>query len=95
MTNIELMMHHYEEALEELMDAQKYSKMAEHAESPDDKAMYRNLAKQELEHEAMIVKSGDRHFGEIHEGNLKEVWMHLKKHLHNWKSDIEHKMADA
>ena len=48
MTNIELMMHHYEEALEELMDAQKYSKMAEHAESPDEKAMYRNLAKQEL-----------------------------------------------
>ena len=94
MTNIELMMQHYEEALEELMDAQNYSKLAIHTTNADDKTMYRNLAKQELEHEMMIVKSGDRHFADSHEGNLQEVWMHLKKHLHNWRSDIEHKLAD-
>ena len=95
MTSIEVMMRHYEEALEELMDAQKYAKMAEHTEIQDDRTMYRTLAKQELEHEAMIVKSGDRHFNDIHEGNLREVWMHLKKHLNNWRGDIEHRLADA
>ena len=94
MTNIELMMQHYEEALEELMDAQKYARLAEHTDNADDKAMYRNLAKQELEHESMICKSGDRHFADTHEGNLKDVWMHLKKHLHRWRSDIEHKLTD-
>lgn len=89
---IEKMMAHYDEALSEMMDAQKYVKLAMHAENPDDKSMYKTLAKQELEHEAMIEKSGDRLLTGDGTEVLHKVWHHLKRHLHDWKRDIEHKL---
>ena len=84
-------MEHYDEALEEMMDAQKYMKLAKHTENAEDKNMYRTLAKQELEHEAMIEKSAERLISGGDE-MLHKVWNHLKKHLHDWKRDIEHKL---
>lgn len=90
---IDKIMEHYNEALDELMDAQKYQKLAMHAEQSDDMGMYKNLAKQELEHEGMIEKSAERLLSGIGTGDmLHKVWHHLKKHLHNWKRDIEHKL---
>jgi precorrin-6B methylase 1 len=95
MNILEHMMKLYEEALEELMDAQKYTKCYEHTEHMDDKSMYRTLARQELEHEAMIVKAGDRLFsGADASDSLHMVWHHLKKHLHDWRSSLEVRLAD-
>ena len=48
MNVLEHMMHLYDEALEELMGAEKYAKCMEKSESAEDKSMYRGLAKQEL-----------------------------------------------
>lgn len=85
----------YEEGLEELMDAQKYAKCYARAEHADDKTMYRTLAKQELEHEAMIVRAGDRLFsGEHASDSLHMVWHHLKKHLSEWRSSLEMRLED-
>jgi predicted Rossmann-fold nucleotide-binding protein len=92
---LEHIMELYEEALEELMDAQKYAKLAEHTEHPDERQMYHNLAKQELEHEAMIVSTADREVMNVADGEketMRTVWHHLKKHLHSWREDIEHKI---
>lgn len=90
---IEKIMEHYDEALEEMMDAQKYVKLAMRTENMDDRNMYKMLAKQELEHEAMIEKSAERLLqGVGSEDMLHKVWHHLKKHLHDWKRDIEHKL---
>jgi hypothetical protein len=92
---LEHMMKHYNEALEELMDAQKYAKCAARATDAENKNMYRSLAKQELEHEAMIVKAGDRLFATADTADsLHMVWHHLKQHLTDWRSDIEHHMVD-
>ena len=41
MNVLEHMMHLYDEALEELMDAEKYAKCMEKSESAEDKSMYR------------------------------------------------------
>ena len=92
---LEHVMELYEEALEELMDAQKYCKRSEHTEHADEKQMYRNLAKQELEHEAMIIATGDREVASItgnEQETMRTVWHHLKKHLQNWRTDLEHKL---
>lgn len=93
---VDRMMEHYEEALEELMGAQKYAKMSEHAQRQEDKRMYATMAKQEMEHASMICASGDRLVAEAPaEHPLHHVWDRLKKHLHDWKSDIERKITAA
>ena len=95
MTNLEMMMEHYSEALEELMDAQKYVKMMAHASNPEDRTMYRTLAKQELEHEAMICKSVGNVINDRSEPMLQDVWHHLKKHLMDWRGDIERRIMES
>lgn len=95
MANLEMMMEHYSEALEELMDAQKYVRMLTHSSSPESRTMYRTLAKQELEHEAMICKAVSNVINERSDPMLQEVWKHLKKHLANWRSDIERRIAES
>lgn len=96
MTNIlEHMMKLYEEGLEELMDAQKYTKCYEKETNADNKAMYRTLARQELEHATMITRAGDRLFsGADAADSLHMVWHHLKKHLHDWRSSLEMRLVD-
>lgn len=94
MNILEHMMGLYNEALEELMDAEKYAKCMEKSESAEDKAMYRNLARQELEHESMLEKSADRLFPANGTDSLHMVWHHLKKHLHGWRANIETRMHD-
>lgn len=95
MNILEHMMKLYEEGLEELMDAQKYTKCYEKATSGDDKNMYRTLARQELDHESMLVKAGDRLFsGADADDSLHMVWHHLKKHLNEWRSSLEMRLVD-
>ena len=91
---IEKIMEHYEEALEELMDAENYAKLAGHTERMEDRRMYYTLAKQELEHEAMILASGDRLAADApKDHSIHPVWDRLKKHLHHWRENIERKIA--
>lgn len=95
MSILEHMMKLYEEGLDELMDAQKYTKCYERTEPAEEKSMYRTLAKQELEHESMIVRAGDRLFsGAQASDSLHMVWHHLKKHLSDWRSSLEMRLAD-
>lgn len=91
---IDHMMKLYEEGLDELMGAQKYAKCSHKAESQDDKMMYRNMAKQELDHAHNLIKSGDRMFaGADSMDSLKMVWASLRQHLMDWHADIEHKLG--
>lgn len=94
MNHIEHMMKLYEEGLEELMGAQKYAKCASRSESSDDKAMYRNMAKQELDHAHNFIKSGDRMFASSDSADsLKMVWEGLRRHLLDWHDDILRKLG--
>lgn len=86
---VEHIMELYEEALEELMDAQKYVRLMEDAGSDEAKSTYRTLAKQELDHAHMIVQLGDRYHAKAVTGESGAVWHHLKKHLTRWHSNIE------
>jgi len=94
MNVIEHMMKLYEEALDELMGAQKYAKCSHRAENTDDKTMYRNMAKQELDHAHSLIKAGDRMFsGTDSADSLKMVWTSLRQHLLDWHGDIDHKLG--
>ena len=91
---VDQMMEHYEEALEELMGAQKYAKLSDRSHRPEEKRMYGSMAKQEMEHATMMCSDGDRLLAEIPgDHHLHYVWEKLKKHLHEWKSDIERKIS--
>lgn len=91
--HIEHMMDLYDEALEELMGAQEYAKKAEHAEDAESKAMYKNMARQELEHETALAKAAARMLaGEPSDNPLHAVWKHLNSHLNDWRGDIERRL---
>lgn len=95
MNILEEMMDVYNEAIEELMGAEKYAKCHEKSDTAENKAMYKSLAKQELEHESMLEKSVDRLFAGAGTGDqLHQVWTHLKKHLHGWRTKIEMRMTE-
>lgn len=90
MYNVEHLMEHYNEALEEMMGAQKYAKLSAHSQDKDEQMMYRNMAKQEVEHADMLIKSVDRSFVDVPPSDpVHQMWMHLKKHIHEWREDIE------
>ena len=95
MNVLDELMGFYNEALEELMDAEKYVKCYERSETAENKAMYKGLAKQELDHESTLEKASDRLFsGAGMNDQLHHVWHHLKKHLHSWRSKIEMRMTE-
>lgn len=90
MNIIEHMMSLYDEGLEELMDAQEYAKKSYRAEVSDEKMMYHNLSKQELEHANMIMKAGDNLFSNVDSADsIHMVWKSLRGHLCSWKKRIE------
>lgn len=91
MNVIEHMMSLYDEGLEELMGAQNYAKKAYKTENSDEKMMYKNMAKQELEHAHMLMSSGDKLFAGVDASDsLYMVWKSLRGHLCDWKTRIEH-----
>ena len=95
MNILEHMMALYDEVLEELMDAEKYAKCLEKATSTEDKSMYRGLAKQELEHGAMLERAGDKLFSGVGQGDpMLMVWHRLKDHTHRWKARIEARLSE-
>ena len=86
---IERIMEIYNEALEELMGAQKYVKCAHNAATEKDRHMYADMAHEELKHATMLSKSGDNHIAEAEHGHgLHHVWKHLKGHLTDWAEDL-------
>ena len=94
MKHIESMMHFYDLALDELMDAQKYQKLSHSAEDADAKRLFHELALQELQHEKMLCEKAEAAAmaaGATEE--VHEVWHHLKHHLAEWREDIKKKLS--
>lgn len=93
MTTIDHMMKLYDEGIDELMGAQKYAKMSHKTENSDEKATYKNMARQELDHAKMIIQMGDRDFmGTNTMDSLNMVWKSLREHLLDWHGDIMKKL---
>lgn len=93
MSHIEQVMHYYELALDELMDAQKYQKLSYSAEDSEAKRMFHELASQELQHEKMLCEKAHAIVEAAHDNkDLHEVWHHLKHHLDDWWEDIKRKL---
>ena len=87
--HLAMIMEHYDDALEELMGAQKYAKIAAHCKDKDRKHRYHTMALQELEHEKNIEADAESVVSDARPELLTAVWTHLKKHLHSWRKDIE------
>ena len=87
--HLNAIMEHYDDALEELMGAQKYATTAMHCHDNERRHRYKVMAMQEMEHEATIEKEAEENAEEARHDLLSAVWMHLRKHLHSWRKDIE------
>lgn len=86
---IEHIMTLYSEGLEELMGAQKYAKCASKAENEKNRVMYAEMAREELKHASMLMKSGDNELMNVdHNHSIHYVWKRLKHHLTEWSDDI-------
>lgn len=94
MNTIEHMMKLYEEGLDELMGAQKYAKQSAKAESDDERTMYKNMARQELDHAQMLIRDGDKlYMGPNAMDSLNMVWKSLREHLLDWHGDIMRRLG--
>lgn len=94
MNPVEHMMKLYEEGIDELMGAQKYSKCSMKASEEGERAMYKNMARQELEHAQMLIRDGDKHFmaADTPE-SLSMVWKSLREHLLDWHGSLMQKLG--
>ena len=91
--HIEHLMELYDEAVDELMGAQEYAKKSDHASDAELKSMYKTMARQELEHENLLVKAGQRMLAsEPPESLLHAMWKHLTGHLNDWRGDIDRRL---
>lgn len=89
MNHIEHMMKLYEEGIDELMGAKKYAKQAYKSTNSDEKTMYKNMARQELDHAQMLIRDGDRmYMNDSVDESIKMVWHPLRNHLLEWHADI-------
>lgn len=89
MNHIEHMMKLYEEGIDELMGAKKYAKQANKSTNADEKNMYKNMARQELEHAQMLIRDGDRIYMSANvEESTRMIWQPLRDHLLEWHADI-------
>lgn len=86
-------MKHYSEAMEEIMGAQAYAKRAYHAESPEIRAEYVKMARQELEHADALKRMG--HMEAKGTDILMTVWNKHQEHLDRWKDAVLEKIKGA
>ena len=86
-------MEYYAEGLEELMGGQGYAKRAYHAESPEERAYYVRMARQELEH--MENLKAMAHQKAKDDPMLLMVWNKHQEHLDRWKDSIVEKIKKA
>lgn len=86
-------MEYYAEGLEELMGGQGYAKRAYHAESPEERAYYVRMARQELEH--MENLKAMAHMKAKDDPMLMMVWNKHQEHLDRWKDSIVEKIKKA
>lgn len=94
MNPVEHMMKLYEEGIDELMGAQKYSKCSVKAASESERTMYKNMARQELEHAQMLIRDGDKLFMEPNAADsLSMVWKSLREHLLDWHGSLMQKLS--
>lgn len=83
----------YDEGLQELMDAQEYSRQAETADCQADREMFITLGKQEVAHAEHFIKSGDMVL-ESDDETAKTVWRELKIHLTEWRDSLVMKFSN-
>lgn len=95
MEHIAHIMEYYKEALDELMGAQEYVRRWRAENDGETKAMYKEMARQELMHEQLLEKAAEHLASQDREGYLREIWKHLKVHLHRWYTDLTQETAET
>lgn len=92
---LEHILEKYNDALEELMGAQRYAMKACHAESVEERNRYIEMSRDELKHADSISKMTDMVAAGANDAATTTVWHALRMHIEDWADRIEEKLERA
>jgi hypothetical protein len=91
--DLDCIMEHYSEALEELMGAQAYAKKAYHAGTMEERTKYSQMSRQELAHAEELKQMAMTRAR--NDTMLMAMWNHLQDHIDSWRENILEKLKKA
>lgn len=89
------MLEKYNEALEELMGAQKYAIDACHAETSEERTRYIEMSRDELKHADSIANMTDMLVSGSNDESTHVAWKALRMHIDDWSDRIREKLDRA
>lgn len=92
---LEHVLEKYNDALEELMGAQKYATDACHAQSMEEKQKYIEMSRDELKHADQISEMADMVVSGSSDESAKIAWHALRMHITDWSDRIHDKLDRA
>lgn len=92
---LEHILEKYNEALEELMGAQRYATEACHAGSAEERTRYIEMSRDELRHADNIAQMADMVAAGSNDESTKTAWHALRMHTDDWGDRIREKLDRA
>ncbi len=92
---LEHVLEKYNEALEELMGAQKYATDACHAKTAEERTRYIEMSRDEMKHADNIAHMADMVAAGSNDESTKTAWNALRMHIEDWSDRIREKLDRA
>lgn len=92
---LEHILDKYNDALDELMGAQRYAMEACHAENTDERNRYIEMSRDEIKHADNIAKMADMVAAGSNDESTKTAWHALRVHIEDWSDRIHEKLDRA
>lgn len=92
---LEHVLEKYNEALEELMVAQRYAMEACHAKTAEERTRYIEMSRDELKHADNIAHMADMFAAGSNDESTKTAWNALRMHIEDWSDRIREKLDRA
>lgn len=92
---LEHVLEKYNEALEELMGAQRYAMEACHAKTAEERTRYIEMSRDELKHADNIAHMADMVADGSNDESTNIAWKALRMHIEDWSDRIREKLDRA
>lgn len=92
---LEHILDKYNEALDELMGAQRYAMEACHATSSEERVKYIEMSRDEIKHAMNIANMADMVAAGSNDESAKTAWTALRMHIDDWSERINERLSRA